>query len=85
MKKHELFLKAYAQTEDEKERFGFLRGYLFALPPKEMARFMTDNFEAGFLAYEQVFIHGSHLEKLSAKAELDEHFARLKKRSVAAV
>jgi len=59
------------------------RGYLFALSPKEMTRFMMENFEAGFLAYEQVLTDGSPLEKSAAKAELDEHFALLKKRPVA--
>lgn len=84
MKNHELFFEAYSKIEDDKERLGFLRGYLFALSPKEMTRFMVDNFEAGFQAYEQIFGAGAPEEKLEAKAELDKHFALLSKHPMAA-
>ena len=84
MKNHDLFFETYSKIEDEKERLGFLRGYLFALGPKEMTRFMLDNFETGFQAYEQVFETGATQEKLAAKAELDKQFAFLKKRPVPA-
>lgn len=81
MKNHKLFLETYAQIEDEKERLGFLRGYLFALSPKEMADFMLANFDSGFLAYEQVFSAGSEQAKREAKKELEQAFDLLHKRS----
>ena len=81
MKNHNLFLETYARIEDEKERLGFLRGYLFALSPKEMTDFMLANFDSGFLAYEQVFTAGSEHAKREAKKELEQAFNLLHERS----
>lgn len=83
MKKHQLFLDTYHKIEDEKERLGFLRGYLFALNSKEMTRFMLDNFEMGFQAYEQVYTNGSPFEKSAAKKDLDKQISLLKKHPAA--
>jgi hypothetical protein len=80
MKNHDLFLESYAKIEDEKERIAFLRGYLFALNPKEMTKFILDNFDRGLLAYEQVFSIGNAKEKRAAKAALEEQFSLLKPR-----
>ncbi len=81
MKDHRLFLEAYTKVEDEKERMSFLRGYLFALSPKEMTDFMLANFDAGFTAYEQVLAMGTPEEKSDAKKELELAFALLKNRT----
>jgi|GEM_PF-2211999 len=83
MKNHNLFFESYAAIEDEKERLAFLRGYLFALSPKEMTKFILDNFDKGFLAYEQILSTGNKQEKLEAKASLEEQFAFLKKHPAA--
>jgi hypothetical protein len=83
MKNHRSFFETYSKIEDEKERLGFLRGYLFGLNPKELTRFMTDNFNAGILAYEQVLSTGNPQEIAATKAELDLQFAFLEKRYVA--
>lgn len=85
MKTHNLFLESYAKIEDEKERIAFLRGYLFELSPKEMTRFLLDNFELGFQAYEQVLSAGEPLEQSAALAELDKQFALLQRHRVALV
>lgn len=77
MKDHSMFLEAYAKIEDEKERQGFLRGYLFALSPREMTDFMQANFDAGFSAYEQTFATGNLEEKNEAKKELELAFGLL--------
>ena len=83
MKNHRLFFETYAKIEDEKERLGFLRGYLFGLNPKELVRFMTDNFNTGILAYGQVLSSGDLQEIAATKAELDMQLAFLEKRHVA--
>jgi hypothetical protein len=44
---------------------------------------MTDNFNAGILAYEQVLSTGNPQEIAATKAELDLQFAFLEKRYVA--
>ena len=85
MKNHKLFYETYGQIEDEKERLGFLRGYLFALTAKEMTRFMLENFEQGFGAYEQIFSGSDLQEKIAAKQELDNQLAFLKKQAAVPV
>lgn len=84
MKNHALFFEAYAKIENEKERLGFLMGYLFALSPKEMTRFLTHNFEIGFLAYEQMLAEGTPAEITATKAELFRQLEFLEKHPVAA-
>lgn len=77
---HSLFLEAYGQIQDEKERLGFLRGYLFALPSREMTDFMSANFDKGFFAYEHIFNAGMPFEKSEAKIELEQAIGLLKTR-----
>ena len=54
MKKYQIFLATYLSIQDEKERLGFMRGYMLSLTPKQFQTFFDRNTAMGISAVKEL-------------------------------
>ena len=54
MKKYQIFLATYLSIQDEKERLGFMRGYMLSLTPKQFQIFFDRNTAVGISAVKEL-------------------------------